>query len=143
MLPSRTLRGFALTLLLGAAVTAGAHQSGAYVKDLQNSLIAFAASDFAAHGPRPDGFRNVDLRYRENDLGARSYMLCGQSRVSSGPKPDWVDFATIKTSSYEQWIGGHATDMCARAVPVPADGKDLSSALQSALGGNAPATSTP
>lgn len=143
MLPLPTLRGFLITLLLGAAMTAGAHQSSAYLQDLQDSLVAISASDFAANGPRPDGFRNVDLRYRENDHGARSYMLCGQFRVSSGPKPEWADFATIKTDPYEQWLGGSATDMCARAVPVPADGNDLSSALQSALEGNAPATGTP
>ena len=143
MLPIRTLRCLLLTLLLGATMTAGAHQSSSYVQDLQDLLVALSASDFAAHGPRPDAFRDVDLRYRENDHGARSYMLCGQFRVSSGP--DWIDFATIRTNPHEQWIGGSATDICARAVPVPVstDGKDLSSALQSALGGNAPATSPP
>lgn len=134
MLPSRTLCAFVLTLLLGAAVPAGAQQSCAYVQDLQDSLVAFSATDFSAHGPRPDGFRNVDLRYRENDHGARSYMLCGQFRVSSGPDADWSDFATIKTDPYEQWIGGSAADMCARAVPVSPGGKDLSLELQSALG---------
>ena len=143
MLPSLTIRSFALTLLLGAAAAAGAQQSGAYVQDLQDSLVAFAASDFAAHGPPPAGFRNVDLRYRENDHGARSYMLCGQFRGSSGSEPDWADFATIKTDPYEQWIGGSATDMCARAVPVSPDSKDLSPELQSVLGGDTPSVKRP
>ena len=130
MLPSHTLRAFALVLLLSAAARTGAHGGSAYVQELQDSLVAFSASDFEAHGPRPDSFRNVDLRYRENDHGARSYMLCGQVRMGAGAKADWADFATIKTDPYEQWIGGSATDMCARAVPVTLGGNDLSRELQ-------------
>lgn len=143
MLAFRPLRAFALTLLLGAATMAAAHESGAYVQGLQDSLISLSASDFKAHGPRPGGFRNVDLRYRENDMGARSYMLCGQVRLTTGAKSDWVDFATIKTDPYEQWIGGPATDMCARAVPVSPGGKDLAPALQMKAGGNLSSGSKP
>ena len=133
MLPPRSLRALSLALLLGAATGTGAHESSAYVQDLQDSLVAYAASDFAASDSRPDGFRKVELRYRENDHGARSYMLCGQARMGAGAKADWVDFATIKTHPFEQWIGGTATDMCARAVPVSPEGSDLSAALQAKL----------
>lgn len=134
MLLARTLRGLLLVLLLGAAGGAAAHDSSAYVQDLQDSLIAFSVADFASHGPRPDGFRKVDLRYRENDHGARSYTLCGQARVGSGAKAEWVDFATIKTVPYEQWLGSAASDACSHAVLVSADGTDLSAALEAALG---------
>ncbi|MCF7223415.1 hypothetical protein L3V18_16700 [Lysobacter sp. TLK-CK17T] len=130
MLPSRA---FWLALLLSVAAGTDAHESSAYLQDLQNSLIASSASDFASHAPRPDGFRNVDLRYRENDHGARSYMLCGQVRMAVSANADWVDFATIKTDPYEQWVGSTAADMCARAVPVSPGDMDLSDALQTKL----------
>ena len=133
ILPPPIHRVFFLALLLGAATGTGAHESSAYVESLQESLVAYAASDFAASGARPDGFRKVDLRYRENDHGMRSYMLCGQARMFAGAKADWVDFTTIKPDPYEQWIGGTATDMCARAVPILSEGSDLSDALQTKL----------
>lgn len=133
MLPPRSLRAFSLALLMGAATATGAHESSAYVQGLQDSLVAYAASDFAASGSRPDGFRKVDLRYRENDHGARSYMLCGEARMGTGAKAEWVAFATIKTEPYEQWLGGTATDICARAVTISPDGSDLSAALRSKL----------
>lgn len=143
MMLSRTLCGFILVLLLGATAPVGAQHSGSYVQDLQDSLVAFAASDFSVHGPRSDGFRNVDMRYRENDHGARSYMLCGQFRASAEPGADWADFATIKTDPYEQWIGGSAADMCVRATRISPDGDDLSSELQTALRGNASSADRP
>lgn len=133
MLVARSFRAFSLALLLGAITGAGAQESSAYIQGLQDSLVAYSASDFAASGSRPDGFRKVDLRYRENDHGARSYMLCGQARMGDGANAGWVDFATIKTDPYEQWIGGTATDMCARAVGISPDGGDLSAALQTKL----------
>ena len=130
MSPPRNLRAFSLALLLGTATGTSAHESSVYVQGLQDSLVAFSASDFAASDARPDGFLKVDLRYRENDHGARSYMLCGQARRGAGAKTEWVAFATIKTNPYEQWIGDTATDMCARAVPISPEGSDLSAALQ-------------
>lgn len=133
MLPRRSLRVLLPALLLGATAGTAAHESSAYVQGLQDWLIAYSASDFAASGSRPGGFRKVDLRYRENDHGARSYMLCGQARMGGGASAEWVDFATIKTDPYEQWIGGTATDMCARAVPISPDDGDLSAALQTNL----------
>jgi hypothetical protein len=135
----RALRALAFAFLLSVAAGTDAHESSKYVQGLQDSLLAFSASDFEAHGPRPDNFRNVDLRYRENDHGARSYMLCGQVQTGAGAKADWADFATIRTKPYEQWVGGSATDMCARAVPVSPDGKDLSRALQIKVRGNSSA----
>jgi hypothetical protein len=134
MSPLRSLHALSLALLLGAAAGTGAHENSASVQDLQDSLVEYAAADFAASGPRPEGFRNVDLRYRENDHGARSYMLCGQARMRAGENADWVDFATIRTDPYEQWLGGAAADMCKRAVVVPTQGGDLSAALEAKLG---------
>lgn len=120
-------------LLLGTTLRAGAHESSEYLQGLQDSLVEYAASDFAAGRSRPDDFRNVDLRYRENDHGARSYMLCGQASMRNGATEAWVDFATIKTLPYEQWLGGSATDMCARAITVPTDANALAAALRTRL----------
>lgn len=130
MQPLPAFRALSLALLLGAAAEAGALDSSTYVQGLQDSLVEYAASDFAAAPLRPGSFRRVELRYREDDNGVRSYMLCGQARIGAGAKEAWVDFATIKTDPYEQWIGGLATDMCARAVTVPSNGNDISAALQ-------------
>jgi hypothetical protein len=127
-------QAISLAVLLGATSGAGAHESSTYIQGLQDSLVEHAASDFAAGHLQPGGFRNVELRYRENDHGARTYMLCGQVRMGIGAKEDWVDFATIKTDPYEQWLGGSATDMCARSVTVPSDVNDLSAALRTKLG---------
>lgn len=54
----------------------------------------------------------------------------------------WTDFATVRTDPYEQWVGGSAADMCARAAPMAADGSDLSSAIQSAIEDTPPVPGT-
>src|SRR3546814_10201967 len=81
----------------------------------------------------PICFRQVNLRFRETDTGTRSYMLCGQVHIGTGAKAAWADFATIKTDPYEQWLGGPATDMCAKATPVTG-GRDLAPLLEQELG---------
>ena len=92
-------------------------------------LLASAASDFHTHGPRPSRFREVRLGYVVNAEGARQYMLCGEFLPSpeSGKPAEWVPFATIKTSGYEQWIGGHM--LCQAEAATWEDG-DRSAALQ-------------
>ncbi len=78
----------------------------------------------------PAGFRKVDLRCRENDHGARTYMPCGEVRIGAGAKARWVGFATVRTKPFEQWIGGAAIETCALATPAsPADG-DLSALIE-------------
>lgn len=127
-MPVRSLPNLSLALLLVATAGASAHESGSYVKNLQESLAAYSASDFAASDVNPAGFRKVDLRYRENDHGARTYMLCGQVQMGAGAQAKWLDFATVKTKPFEQWIGSAASEMCALATPV-APGDDNLSAL--------------
>src|SRR3546814_8642666 len=90
-------------------------------------------SSFSCQGPKQDGLRQVNLRFRETDTGTRSYMLCGQVHIGTGAKAAWADFATIKTDPYEQWLGGPATDMCAKATPVTG-GRDLAPLLEQELG---------
>ena len=133
-MPQRSrLRPLALALLLSASAVAGAQGNNSYVQGLEDSIAAYTVSDFASHGPKPDGFRQVNLRFRETDTGTRSYMLCGQVHIGTGAKAAWADFATIKTDPYEQWLGGPATDMCAKATPVTG-GRDLAPLLEQELG---------
>src|SRR3546814_8018457 len=96
-------------------------------------MAADTVSAFSSHGPKPDGFRQVNLRFRETDTGTRSYMLCGQVHIGTGAKAAWADFATIKTDPYEQWLGGPATDMWAKATPVTG-GRDPAPLLEQELG---------
>ena len=133
-MPQRSrLRPLALALLLSASAVAGAQGNNSYVQGLEDSIAAYTVSDFASHGPKSDGFRQVNLRFRETDTGTRSYMLCGQVYIGTGAKAAWADFATVKTDPYEQWLGGPATDMCAKATPVTG-GRDLAPLLEQELG---------
>lgn len=132
-MPVRNLPKLSLALLLAATAGASAHDSGSYVKSLQESLAAYSASDFAASDVNPAGFRKVDLRYRENDHGARTYMLCGQVRIGAGAEVKWVDFATVRTKPFEQWIGSAASEMCAHATPVSPDGNNLSVLIEARM----------
>ena len=74
-------------------------------------LLAAAAEDFKAGGAtRPIAIRSARVGYFPEATTGR-YMLCGSFRLAAGPQ--WVKFATIKTSPYEQWIGGMAESQCA------------------------------
>ena len=133
----RVVRALACATLLATAASANAAEDGQSIRMLQESLVAWSASDFVEHGPRPRQVRNVHVRYAVKDTGERSYMLCGQFLPSTGTEPDWLHFSTIKTDPYEQWIGGQAEGICERATPLSESVEDLSSALQVKLGENA------
>jgi len=67
--------------------------------------------------------------------GDKQYMLCGmfQPAQESG-NAEWVPFATIKTSGYEQWIGAQATGFCqGRSMIWHTQVGDLSSSLKGRL----------
>lgn len=73
-------------------------------------LLTSAATDFHSHGPAaPLRFRNVGSGYVKSDDGLTHYKLCGEFSSRDGP---WTRFATLKTSGYEQWIGGQADAYC-------------------------------
>jgi hypothetical protein len=66
--------------------------------------------------------------------GEKQYLLCGQFLpAQEGGKAEWVHFATIKTSGYEQWIGAQAVGFCQASSVTWDDAGDLSSLLQSQL----------
>src|SRR3546814_19064872 len=98
-MPQRSrLRPLALALLLSASTVAGAQGNNSYVQGLEDSIAAYTVSDFAYHGPKPDGFRQVNLRFRATDTGTRRSMLCGQVNHGHGAKEAWAGFATNKTN---------------------------------------------
>ena len=96
-------------------------------------LLTSAAADFHAHpAPYPARFRDVRLGYTEAGDGTRKYMLCGALLPSGGATNDWIPFATVMTSGYEQYIGDQAKVFCERSTVAWVEG-DLSETLQSRL----------
>jgi hypothetical protein len=75
-------------------------------------LLTSAANDFKALGSdRPTAIRNARIGFlRESNKG--NYLLCGSFKSGSGVTAKWTAFATIKTSDYEQWLGGTAQAFC-------------------------------
>ena len=126
----RPIRTRICAALLFAAATAHSGEGDGAVRVLPDALLSWAASDFAAHGPKPEQFRNVHLRYATKDIGDRSVMLCGQVHSSAGlAKATWTPLLTIKTNPYEQSIAGVAEAFSERAKPVSADADELPATL--------------
>jgi len=98
-------------------------------------LLTAAATDFHTHRPPdPVRFRDVRIGHVMTDSGKEQYIFCGQFLPAhEGGKADWTPFATIKTSGYEQWIGGQAAMFCQRPSFIWDKAGDLSSLLQSRL----------
>ena len=95
-------------------------------------LLTSSAKDFKTHGPAgPLRFREVRMGHFKDDTGEDQYLLCGQYLPTKISDPEWVTFATIKTSGYEQWNGSQADAFCQRPSVVWDNGGDLSSSLQS------------
>ena len=95
-------------------------------------LLTSAAADFHAHpAPYPARVRDVRIGYVTNADGTRQYRLCG-AFLPEGGSAEWISFVTIRTSEYEQWLGGQAERFCEVSSMVWIGG-DFSSALQSRL----------
>ena len=92
-------------------------------------LLDSAATDFHKHGPKPVRFRDVYFGYAST--GEKLYRICGQFQTSDNE--DWVAFATVKTSGYEQWIGGQSGGFSQDPVAVWDKAHDLSAKLMSQL----------
>ena len=98
-------------------------------------LLGAAAADFHAHRSQyPARFRDVRIGHVMTPGGAKQYMLCGEFLpAQEDGTAEWVPFATVKTSGYEQWLGVQAANFCQHAPVVWDDEGDLSSSLQSRL----------
>jgi hypothetical protein len=89
-------------------------------------LIASAANDFRNHQPpTPVDFRNVKIGYFKSTNNEKIFTLCGE--FLSQENKEWIEFTTIKTSGYEQYIG--KTQYCKDATMVLTD-KNLSVELK-------------
>jgi hypothetical protein len=98
-------------------------------------LLTSAAADFQKHGPSgPLNFRDVRMGHIVQPDGEKRYLLCGQFQsTQQGSKAEWTPFATIKTTGYEQFIGGQGDEYCHRSSFMLDTENDLSSSLQSQL----------
>jgi hypothetical protein len=97
-------------------------------------LLTSASTDFHTHRPPdPTGFRDVRSGYALTTAGTRQYRLCGEflAAQESG-KAEWVPFATIKTSGYEQVLGAQASNFC-KGPSITWNKEDLSSSLKNRL----------
>jgi hypothetical protein len=94
----------------------------------RNYLLDSAAADFRDHGPAPARFRSVRYGVVEGAGGSSMSLLCGEFQARGGSE-EWVAFATLQTSKYEQWLGAAAKGFCERPA-FGWDADDLSSELQ-------------
>ncbi len=77
-------------------------------------LIDASAQDFFAEmSPAPTAFRNVQAGVMRVEGAADRPILCGEAEVMiDGDGPQWAEFATIRTSNYQTWIGAAASAAC-------------------------------
>ena len=104
------------------------------LETVREYLLSSAASDFHTHQPpMPVRFRKVRLGHIGDTTRSGSYRLCGQFSTSEkgDKKSDWTDFATIKTSGYEQYIG--TTNYCTGPKIIWDTRDDLAPTLKSRL----------
>jgi hypothetical protein len=99
------------------------------------NLLELSAGDFYKHQPPlPDDFRNVKFGYLEKSDGRKNYLICGEFRSrNTNQTEEWMDFATIQTDPYEQWIGSIARTYCQESKEIPYTTLDLSLVLKEKL----------
>jgi len=117
-------------LLLAACSSAPADRDSAAMSPDVDYLLTSAANDFHTHSPpSPVRFRNVRSGFALEG-GVRHYRVCGEFLPAPGDgKAEWLAFATIKTSAYEQWIGGQSAAFC-KLPSITWDKADWSATLQ-------------
>ena len=127
---------FATFILIACNTTPDKHGESISLTHAQDSILQYllkaAASDFYIHRP-PYLVRIRDVRMGQLTTpgGVEQYMLCGQFLPApNGGKVEWITFATIKTSGYEQYIGNQAEEFCKRSSIKWIKAGDLASSLQ-------------
>ena len=74
---------------------------------LREYLLRSAANDFHVHGPNPARFRAVRFGYVEGAGHSQMALICGEVQPAAGVDAgQWIEFSTLKTSAYEQTLGG-------------------------------------
>jgi len=95
-------------------------------------LTSSAGNDFLANSPGRIEVRNVRFGLRDTTGGRQSYVLCGDfRRRADGDTAQWVPFATVETSKYEQWLG--ETRFCQTLSGAWNTADSLTTRLQRAL----------
>ena len=113
---------------MGAAGPAAPHQQAASL----GFLISSAAGDFRAHTPGRIEVRSVRFGLRDTTAGRQSYVLCGDfRRRAEGDTAQWVPFATVEGTTYEQWLG--ETGYCQTVSGAWNAADSLTTLLQRAL----------
>ena len=129
----KTLKTFAFILFMSAIISCNSNNK-TKTNESSNStigkevipdtivqfLIISASNDFHNHQPpTPIDFRNVRVGYLKSNNNQKTYILCGE--FLSKENKEWVDFTTIKTSGYEQYLG--KTQYCQDATMILTDEK--------------------
>lgn len=110
----RAFIAMALILVASQACSAGAKTEAPASADpaAVEFLVTSSAKDFkASSAGRPTGIRGARVGYFA-ESGKGVYLLCGSFKNGTGSQAKWTPFATIKTSDYEQWLGGSAKSYC-------------------------------
>ena len=98
-------------------------------------LLDAAATDFhTSKMSKPIIFRDVKIGVLQSENEEGLFILCGyflEQQKEGGS--DWMSFATIKTSPYEQWIGRQASTFCNDPNMSFENDNDLSGALKNKL----------
>jgi len=122
------LKTFALIFIISAMISCNTNnktdtneRSGATAENevIPDSVVQFlitsASNDFRNHQPPvPVDFRNVKIGYLTSQDSEKIYVLCGE--FLSKENNEWVNFTTIKTSGYEQYLG--KTQYCQDATMI-------------------------
>jgi hypothetical protein len=96
--------------------------------NIVRSIIDISANDFYKNQqPEPVAFKNVKLKYIKKTNGEELYILCGQFVTNDKQE---IQFATVKNSDYEQWVGTSAITYCQDSKEMSYTKIDLSSALK-------------
>lgn len=111
---SPTLNCWIFLTVFSLSAPASGESSQKHPPNLQPEVIQFllstAAGEFRAPTTaQPAAFRKVRIGYFSDATPGR-YVLCGMAL--SQKEAQWVHFATIRTSPYEQWLGGVAESVC-------------------------------
>lgn len=95
------------------------------------SLIGFAAYEFNKYQkPLPTAFRNLQIKYALKTNKEMVYLLCGQFKTEDKQNSsDWIDFTTIITDPYEQWIGSNGVAFCENSIEIQITAANLSAEL--------------
>jgi|GEM_PF-1711649 len=95
-------------------------------------LLDMAAKDFFEHPPAKNiRFKDVRAGYILTSGGEKQHMLFGMFQgTQDKTESDWIPFATIKTSLYEQWNGAQALGFYNDPNARWDNSSDLSSLLQ-------------